>query len=122
MDPAPFATVVTDLTTCHNTWFYRGVDRCFVPTETCRRRALRMGLRADQARASACPAVRRVVPLPCSLPVSARSGRPCSRLPVGGLQGRHPHGNPGLSGLQAGAAARPGYAQAQQAEQSRARR
>ncbi len=52
VDPAPFATVVTDLTTCHNTWFYRGVDRCFVPTETCRRRALRMGLRADQARAA----------------------------------------------------------------------
>ena len=48
MDPAPFATVVTDLTTCHNTWFYRGVDRCFVPTETCRKRALRMGLRPDQ--------------------------------------------------------------------------
>ena len=48
MDPAPFATVVTDLTTCHNTWFYRGVDRCFVPTETCRARALKMGLRPDQ--------------------------------------------------------------------------
>lgn len=50
MDPAPFATVVTDLTTCHNTWFYRGVDRCFVPTETCRARALKMGLRPDQVR------------------------------------------------------------------------
>ena len=48
MDPAPFATVVTDLTTCHNTWFYRGVDRCFVPTDTCRKRALKMGLRPDQ--------------------------------------------------------------------------
>ncbi|KAK9840829.1 hypothetical protein WJX81_007551 [Elliptochloris bilobata] len=48
VDPAPFATVVTDLTTCHNTWFHRGVDRCFVPTETCRSRALRMGLRPDQ--------------------------------------------------------------------------
>ena len=48
MDPAPFATVVTDLTTCHNTWFYRGVDRCFVPTETCRARAFKMGLRPDQ--------------------------------------------------------------------------
>ncbi len=48
VDPAPFATVVTDLTTCHNTWFYRGVDRCFVPTETCRARAFKMGLHPDQ--------------------------------------------------------------------------
>lgn len=26
--PTNFATVVTDLTTCHNTWFHEGVDRC----------------------------------------------------------------------------------------------
>ena len=26
--PTNFATVVTDLTTCHNTWFHPGVDRC----------------------------------------------------------------------------------------------
>ncbi len=25
--PTNFATVVTDLTTCHNTWFHSGVDR-----------------------------------------------------------------------------------------------
>ena len=30
--PIHFATVVTDLTTCHNAWFHRGVSRCFVPT------------------------------------------------------------------------------------------
>lgn len=34
--PVPLATVVTDFTTCHNTWFYRKVDKCFVPTEFCR--------------------------------------------------------------------------------------
>lgn len=39
-----FATVVTDLTTCHNTWFYPGVDRCYVATEESRHQALRMGL------------------------------------------------------------------------------
>ena len=37
--PAPFATVVTDLTTCHNTWFDPAVDACFVPTEECAARA-----------------------------------------------------------------------------------
>jgi 1,2-diacylglycerol 3-beta-galactosyltransferase len=41
----PFATVVTDFTTCHNTWFYPGVDRCFVPTEFAAALARRMGLK-----------------------------------------------------------------------------
>jgi len=40
----PFATVVTDFTTCHNTWFYPGVDRCFVPTDFAADLARRMGL------------------------------------------------------------------------------
>jgi 1,2-diacylglycerol 3-beta-galactosyltransferase len=40
----PFATVVTDFTTCHNTWFYPGVDRCFVPTEFAAALAKKMGL------------------------------------------------------------------------------
>ena len=34
--PINFATVVTDFTTCHNTWFCPGATRCFVPTEYCR--------------------------------------------------------------------------------------
>lgn len=34
--PVPLATVVTDFTTCHNTWFYTKVNKCFVPTEFCR--------------------------------------------------------------------------------------
>jgi 1,2-diacylglycerol 3-beta-galactosyltransferase len=34
--PVPMATVVTDFTTCHNTWFYNKVSKCFVPTEFCR--------------------------------------------------------------------------------------
>ena len=46
--PVNFATVVTDLTTCHNTWFHPAVDRCFVPTEFARNRALKMGLKPHQ--------------------------------------------------------------------------
>lgn len=34
--PVPLATVVTDFTTCHNTWFYKKVNKCFVPTEFCK--------------------------------------------------------------------------------------
>ena len=39
-----FATVVTDLTTCHNTWFHKDVDRCFVATQEAKARALKMGI------------------------------------------------------------------------------
>jgi 1,2-diacylglycerol 3-beta-galactosyltransferase len=46
--PPPFATVVTDFTTCHNTWFYPGVTKCFVPTEFCKNLGLRMGLSEEQ--------------------------------------------------------------------------
>ena len=42
--PIKFATVVTDLTTCHNTWFHKDVDRCFVATEEAKQRALTMGI------------------------------------------------------------------------------
>ncbi|KAK9861351.1 hypothetical protein WJX84_003361 [Apatococcus fuscideae] len=46
--PIPFATVVTDLTTCHNVWFNPNVTRCFVATPEARIRALRMGLKDHQ--------------------------------------------------------------------------
>lgn len=32
----PFATVVTDLTSCHPTWFHKAVTTCFVPTQEAR--------------------------------------------------------------------------------------
>ena len=35
---------MTDLTTCHNTWFHKDVDRCFVASEESRQRALKMGI------------------------------------------------------------------------------
>ena len=44
----PFATVVTDFTTCHPTWFHAGVDVTFVATEECRQLALKKGLAPDQ--------------------------------------------------------------------------
>eukprot|EP00879_Flechtneria_rotunda_P020339 GHRR01021390.1.p1 GENE.GHRR01021390.1~~GHRR01021390.1.p1 ORF type:complete len:416 (+),score=130.30 GHRR01021390.1:440-1687(+) len=46
--PAPFATVVTDFTTCHNTWFCKDVNKCFVPTEYCKQLGKRMGLTEQQ--------------------------------------------------------------------------
>ncbi|GFR52702.1 hypothetical protein Agub_g15330 [Astrephomene gubernaculifera] len=48
MPPTNFATVVTDFTTCHNTWFSRDATRCFVPTDFCRGLALENGLEAEQ--------------------------------------------------------------------------
>ena len=48
LQPVPFTTVVTDLTTCHNTWFHPGVDKCFVPTQYCKRSALKNGLKEEQ--------------------------------------------------------------------------
>ena len=44
----PFATVVTDYTTCHATWFDKGVDKCFVPTVETREFGERRGLTASQ--------------------------------------------------------------------------
>ena len=49
-----FATVVTDLTTCHNTWFHPRVDQCFVATQEARRRAMRMGLKVGFADRAGC--------------------------------------------------------------------
>ncbi|GIL64514.1 hypothetical protein Vafri_18412 [Volvox africanus] len=48
MPPTNFATVVTDFTTCHNTWFCPGATRCFVPTEYCRQLALGNGMAPEQ--------------------------------------------------------------------------
>lgn len=44
----PFATVITDLTSCHPTWFHEHVDKCFVPTAQVKEQALKRGLREDQ--------------------------------------------------------------------------
>lgn len=40
--------VVTDFTTCHNTWFHAGATRCFVPTPFCANLAKSNGLSDPQ--------------------------------------------------------------------------
>ena len=44
----PFATVVTDLTRCHRTWFHKQVDKCFVATQLVAAQAMKVGLTAKQ--------------------------------------------------------------------------
>lgn len=46
--PPPFATVVTDLTSCHPTWFHPAVAACFVPTPEVAALARRAGLAERQ--------------------------------------------------------------------------
>ena len=46
--PPPFATVVTDLTSCHPTWFHPAVDVCFVPTPQVASQAFAEGLKPTQ--------------------------------------------------------------------------
>eukprot|EP00177_Eucheuma_denticulatum_P003677 GFKZ01006661.1.p1 GENE.GFKZ01006661.1~~GFKZ01006661.1.p1 ORF type:complete len:511 (-),score=47.59 GFKZ01006661.1:104-1564(-) len=48
--PPPFVTVCTDLGGAHPTWFHRGVDLCFVPSDRVRRIARKCGLRDTQLR------------------------------------------------------------------------
>eukprot|EP00611_Tribonema_gayanum_P013621 TRINITY_DN2462_c0_g1_i10.p2 TRINITY_DN2462_c0_g1~~TRINITY_DN2462_c0_g1_i10.p2 ORF type:complete len:478 (+),score=67.42 TRINITY_DN2462_c0_g1_i10:1913-3346(+) len=51
----PFVTVVTDLASAHPTWFHRGVDAAYVPTEALRRMACRQGLKPEQVRLTGLP-------------------------------------------------------------------
>ncbi|KAF7830376.1 putative monogalactosyldiacylglycerol synthase, chloroplastic [Senna tora] len=43
-----FTTVVTDLSTCHPTWFHKLVTRCYCPTTDVAKRAQRAGLQPSQ--------------------------------------------------------------------------
>lgn len=55
--PAAFATVVTDFTTCHNTWFHKGVRAAWLEGN-CTVKAFRLRLRVEAAAA-------RIAPLAC---------------------------------------------------------
>jgi len=46
----PFATVITDLGSAHPTWFHKGVDMCFVPSDAVRSLARRRGVAESQLR------------------------------------------------------------------------
>ncbi|RYR05924.1 hypothetical protein Ahy_B06g085747 isoform B [Arachis hypogaea] len=43
-----FTTVVTDLSTCHPTWFHKLVTRCYCPTTDVAKRAQKAGLQPSQ--------------------------------------------------------------------------
>uniref|UniRef100_A0A0D6R8K3 monogalactosyldiacylglycerol synthase n=1 Tax=Araucaria cunninghamii TaxID=56994 RepID=A0A0D6R8K3_ARACU len=50
-----FTTVITDLSTCHPTWFHKLVTRCYCPTPEVARRASKAGLRPSQIRVYGLP-------------------------------------------------------------------
>uniref|UniRef100_A0A0D6R6J8 monogalactosyldiacylglycerol synthase n=1 Tax=Araucaria cunninghamii TaxID=56994 RepID=A0A0D6R6J8_ARACU len=50
-----FTTVITDLNTCHPTWFHNRVARCYCPTSEVAKRAFGRGLASSQARVYGLP-------------------------------------------------------------------
>ncbi|WOK94361.1 putative monogalactosyldiacylglycerol synthase 1, chloroplastic isoform X1 [Canna indica] len=50
-----FTTVVTDLSTCHPTWFHRLVTRCYCPSSEVAKRALKAGLQPSQIKVYGLP-------------------------------------------------------------------
>ncbi|XP_059292296.1 probable monogalactosyldiacylglycerol synthase, chloroplastic isoform X2 [Lycium ferocissimum] len=50
-----FTTVITDLSTCHPTWFHKLVTRCYCPSEEVSKRALKAGLKLDQIKVYGLP-------------------------------------------------------------------
>ncbi|XP_008793953.2 probable monogalactosyldiacylglycerol synthase 3, chloroplastic [Phoenix dactylifera] len=50
-----FVTVITDLNTCHPTWFHTGVNRCYCPSEEVSKKALLDGLEPSQIRVFGLP-------------------------------------------------------------------
>ncbi|KAL9256639.1 Monogalactosyldiacylglycerol synthase, chloroplastic-like protein [Drosera capensis] len=50
-----FTTVVTDLSTCHPTWFHKLVTRCYCPSNEVARRATKAGLQPSQIRVYGLP-------------------------------------------------------------------
>ncbi|MQM14313.1 hypothetical protein Taro_047246 [Colocasia esculenta] len=50
-----FTTVVTDLSTCHPTWFHKLVTRCYCPSAEVSKRALKAGLKPSQIKVYGLP-------------------------------------------------------------------
>ncbi|CAI9094703.1 OLC1v1030489C5 [Oldenlandia corymbosa var. corymbosa] len=55
LDKIVFTTVVTDLCTCHPTWFHKLVTRCYCPSEEVARRASKAGLKPSQIKVYGLP-------------------------------------------------------------------
>eukprot|EP00850_Spirogloea_muscicola_P018752 SM000175S03299 [mRNA] locus=s175:163391:166412:- [translate_table: standard] len=51
----PFTTVITDLSTCHPTWFHKLATTCFCPTPEVAQRALKAGLKPAQIKVHGLP-------------------------------------------------------------------
>jgi 1,2-diacylglycerol 3-beta-galactosyltransferase len=52
----PFATIVTDLSEgCHHLWFHKDVDRCFVPIDEVKAKAMQRGLKEEKIRVCGLP-------------------------------------------------------------------
>uniref|UniRef100_A0A7N0U670 monogalactosyldiacylglycerol synthase n=1 Tax=Kalanchoe fedtschenkoi TaxID=63787 RepID=A0A7N0U670_KALFE len=50
-----FVTVITDLSTCHPTWFHPGVNRCYCPSNEVSKKAIEEGLNESQIRVYGLP-------------------------------------------------------------------
>ncbi|XP_057539362.1 monogalactosyldiacylglycerol synthase, chloroplastic [Amaranthus tricolor] len=50
-----FTTVITDLSTCHPTWFHKLVTRCYCPSNEVARRATKAGLQPSQIKVFGLP-------------------------------------------------------------------
>uniref|UniRef100_A0A7N0U0G6 monogalactosyldiacylglycerol synthase n=1 Tax=Kalanchoe fedtschenkoi TaxID=63787 RepID=A0A7N0U0G6_KALFE len=50
-----FVTVITDLNSCHPTWFHPGVNRCYCPSQEVAKRAALFGLEDSQIRVFGLP-------------------------------------------------------------------
>ncbi|KAK1630988.1 hypothetical protein QYE76_005303 [Lolium multiflorum] len=55
LDKIPFTTVITDLSTCHPTWFHKLVTRCYCPSAEVTKRALKAGLQPSQIKVYGLP-------------------------------------------------------------------
>ncbi|EFJ25510.1 monogalactosyldiacylglycerol synthase [Selaginella moellendorffii] len=55
LDRIPFTTVITDLNTCHPTWFHKLTTVCFCPSKEVAQRALKAGLKQSQIRVHGLP-------------------------------------------------------------------
>ncbi|KAM7275115.1 hypothetical protein ACFE04_016981 [Oxalis oulophora] len=55
LDKIVFTTVITDLSTCHPTWFHKLVTRCYCPSQDVAKRALKAGLKSSQIKVYGLP-------------------------------------------------------------------
>ncbi|MFC1878401.1 glycosyltransferase [Chloroflexota bacterium] len=89
-----FITVVTDMVTTHALWYNSQVDRCIVPTETARQRALDCGLKPEQISVIGLPVADRFCqPIDDRSEIRIRFGWPLDRslvILVGGGEGMGP--------------------------------